>query len=178
MLQLFLVLHVLGAIFVFGPSVAFTFLASEARRMPQAGHFAAVVGNAIERKLVLPGAVVQGVTGAFLIVIGGFDLTQQANRWLVAALILYAIAIVFAFAVQARNAERMVELTRTPPLIPAGGALAVGAPALAVGAPALAGPPGPSPEIAATGQRLARGGMFLTGMITLIVILMVVKPGV
>ncbi len=171
MLQLFLVLHVLGAIFVFGPSVAFTFLASEARRMPQAGHFAAVVGNAIERKVVLPGAVVQGVTGAVLIVIGGFDLTQQANRWLVAALILYAIAIVFAFAVQARNAERMVELTRTPPLIPAGGALAVGA-------PALAGPPGPSPEIAATGQRLARGGMFLTGMIVLIVILIVVKPGV
>lgn len=163
MLQLFLVLHVLGAIFVFGPSVAFTFLASEARRMPQAGHFAAVVGDAIERKVVLPGAVVQGVTGVCLILIGGFDLTQQANRWLLGGIILYAIAIVFAFAVQARNAEKMVHLTKTPP------------PAPAPGDPAPSGPP---PEIVATGRALARGGMFLTGMIVLIVILMVTKPGV
>jgi uncharacterized membrane protein len=163
MLQLFLVLHVLGAIFVFGPSVAFTFLASEARRMPQGGHFAAVVGNAIERKVVLPGAVVQGITGVGLILIGGFDLTQQANRWLLGGIILYAIAIVFAFAVQARNAEQMVELTKMP---------------LPAAAPAAAAPSGPPPEIAATGQRLARGGMFLTGMIVLIVVLMVTKPGV
>ncbi len=163
MLQLFLVLHVLGAIFVFGPSVAFTFLASEARRMPQGGHFAAVVGNAIERKVVLPGAVVQGITGVGLILIGGFDLTQKANRWLLGGVILYAIAIVFAFAVQARNAEKMVELTKTPPPAPA---------------PGVAAPSGPPPEIVATGQRLARGGMFLTGMIVLIVVLMVTKPGV
>jgi len=40
MLQLFLVLHVLGAIFVFGPTVAFTFLANENRRMPGHGAFA------------------------------------------------------------------------------------------------------------------------------------------
>lgn len=163
MLQLFLVLHVLGAIFVFGPSVAFTFLASEARRMPQAGHFAAVVGDAIERKVVLPGAVVQGITGVALIAVVGRDLTLQANRWLVGGIILYAIAIAFAFFVQARNAERMVELTKAPPAVPVPGAAA---------------PAGPSPELVATGQRLARGGMFLTGMIVLIVILMVAKPGV
>jgi hypothetical protein len=163
MLQVFLVLHVLGAIFVFGPSLAFTFLASEVRRMPQSGHFAAVVGDAIERKVILPGAVVQGITGVCLIVVGGFDLTRQANRWLLGAIILYAIAIVFAFAVQARNVERLVELTKAPPAAPAPGATA---------------PAGPPPEIAAMGQRLARGGMFLTVMIVLIVILMVTKPGI
>lgn len=162
MLQLFLLLHVLGAIFVFGPTVAFTFLASETRRSPQNGHFAAVVGDAIERKVVLPGAVVQGITGVCLILIGGFDLTQPANRWLVGALILYAIAIVFAFAVQARNAAKMVELTKTPPPAPQPGVA----------------PAGPPPEIAATGQKLARGGMFLTVMIVLIVTLMVTKPGI
>jgi hypothetical protein len=162
MLQLFLLLHVLGAIFVFGPTVAFTFLASETRRSPMNGHFSAVVGDAIERKVVLPGAVVQGITGVCLVLIGGFDLTAQANRWLVGALVLYAIAIVFAFAVQARNAAKMVELTKTPPPAPQPGTA----------------PSGPPPEIAATGQQLARGGMFLTVMIVLIVSLMVLKPGI
>jgi uncharacterized membrane protein len=161
MLQVFLLLHVLGAIFVFGPTVAFTFLANENQRLPGHGHFAAVVGDAIERKVVLPGAVVQGVTGVCLILLAGFDLTQPSSRWLVGGLILYAIAIVFAFAVQAPNAARMVELTRTPPAPQPGAA-----------------PAGPPPEIMALGRKLARGGMLLTVMIVLIVTLMVLKPGV
>jgi uncharacterized membrane protein len=162
MLQLFLVLHVLGAIFVFGPSIAFTFIASETRRMPGHGHFAAVVSDAIERKVVLPGAVVQGITGVVLIFLAGFDLTQPASRWLIGGLVLYAIAIVFAFAVQAPNAAKMVELTKTPPPAPQPGEA----------------PKGPPPEIVALGGKLARGGMFLTLMIVLIVILMVTKPGI
>jgi len=162
MLQLFLVLHVLGAIFVFGPTVAFTFLANENRRMPGHGHFAAAVGDAIERKVVLPGAVVQAITGVALIFLGGFDLTAPASRWLVGALVLYAISITFAFAVQAPNAAKMVELTRTPPPPPAPGEA----------------PKGPPPEIVALGGRLARGGMFLTLILVLIVILMVLKPGI
>lgn len=163
MLQLFLVLHVLGAIFVFGPSVAFTFLANETRRMPMHGHFSALVGEAIERRVILPGAVVQGITGVALIFLAGFDLTAPSSRWILGALILYAIAIVFAFAVQAPNLAKMVELTQPAQTSPAGGAPT---------------PAGPLPEIAATGQRLARGGMFLTLMIVLIVILMVTKPGI
>jgi uncharacterized membrane protein len=162
MLQLFLVLHVLGAIFVFGPSMAFTFLASETRRAPQHGHFAAVVSDAIERKLVLPGAVVQGITGVCLILLAGFDLTQPTSRWLIGGIVLYAIAITFAFAVQAPNAAKMVELTKTPPPMPVDGSA----------------PAGPPPEIVATGKKLARGGQFLTLMIVLIVILMVTKPGI
>lgn len=162
MLQLFLVLHVLGAIFVFGPSVAFTFLANETRRMPMHGHFSAVVGEAIERRVILPGAVVQGITGVALVYLAGFDLTLASSRWILGALVLYATAIVFAFAVQAPNLAKMVALTR-PAMAAAGGAPA---------------PSGSLEEIAATGQRLARGGMFLTLMIVLIVVLMVVKPGV
>lgn len=161
MLQLFLVLHVLGAIFVFGPSVAFTFLANETRRMPMHGHFSAIVGEAIERRVILPGAVVQGITGVALVYLAGFDLTLASSRWILGALVLYAIAIVFAFAVQAPNLAKMVELTR--PAVAAGGA---------------PGPSGSLEAIAATGQRLARGGMFLTLMIVLIVVLMVAKPGV
>ena len=57
---------------------------------------------------------------------------------------LYLIAIVFAIFVQARNAEKMVELTKN-----------------------LQGPPSPEAgaEIAATGKALQRGGMLLTVLI-------------
>ena len=63
MFQLLLFLHVIGAIIVFGPSFAFPLIASQARKAPQHGHFAALVTDAIERRIIIPGAIVQGVTG-------------------------------------------------------------------------------------------------------------------
>ena len=71
MLQLLLFLHVLGAIVVFGPSFAFPLIASQARKSPQNGHFAAVVTDVIERRIIIPGAIVQGVTGVLLILVLG-----------------------------------------------------------------------------------------------------------
>ena len=162
MLQLFLFLHVMGAIAVFGPTFAFPLIASQAQKSPQNGHFAAVVSELIERRIVLPGAVVQGITGVALILILGADLTSPAYRWLVAGIILYLIAISFAAFVQARNAEKMVRLTEGGP---------------PPGPPPAGAPAGPPPEIVETGRKLQRGGMFLTVLIVLIVILMVTKPG-
>jgi uncharacterized membrane protein len=158
MLQLFLFLHVMGAIAVFGPTFAFPVIAGQAQKSPQNGHFAAVVSDLIERRIVIPGAVVQGITGVALILIIGADLTSPAYRWLIGGIALYLVAILFAIFVQARNAEKMVELT-------AGGPPPPGAPA------------GPPPGVAETGKKLQRGGMFLTVLIVLIVILMVTKPG-
>jgi hypothetical protein len=162
MLELFLFLHVMGAIAVFGPTFAFPLIASQAQKSPQNGHFAAVVSELIERRIVLPGAVVQGITGVALILILGADLTSPAYRWLVAGIILYLIAISFAAFVQARNAEKMVRLTEGGP---------------PPGPPPAGAPAGPPPEIVETGRKLQRGGMFLTVLIVLIVILMVTKPG-
>ncbi len=161
MFQLFLFLHVMGAIAVFGPTFVFPIIANQVQKAPQHGHFGAVLGEFIERRLVLPGAMVQGITGVALILISGRDLTVAANRWLVAAIILYLIAIGFAAMVQAKNAEKMVELTaHMPP-----------------GPPPAGAPAGPPPEIAATGKKLAQGGQLLSVLIVLIVILMVTKPG-
>jgi uncharacterized membrane protein len=157
MLQLFLFLHVMGAIAVFGPTFAFPVIASQAQKSPQNGHFAAVVSELIERRIVIPGAVIQGITGVALILIIGADLTSPAYRWLIGGIILYLIAILFAIFVQARNAEKMVELT-------AGGPPPPGAPA------------GPPPGVAEMGKKLQQGGMLLTVLIVLIVILMVTKP--
>ena len=161
MFQLFLFLHVMGAIAVFGPTFVFPIIASHVRKAPQHGHFAAVLAEFIEMRVVLPGAVVQGITGVALILISGRDLTQSANRWLIAAIVLYLTAIGFAALVQAKNAKRMVELTANMP----------------PGPPPAGAPSGPPPEIAATGKKLAQGGQILTVLIVAIVALMVVKPG-
>ena len=64
LLALFLFLHVFGAIVVFGPSFAFPFIASQVQKTPQHGHFAAVVIEVIERRLIIPGAIVQASPGS------------------------------------------------------------------------------------------------------------------
>ena len=160
LLALFLFLHVMGAIAVFGPTFVFPIIASQVRTSPQNGPFAARLSDYIERRLVIPGAIVQGITGVALILILGADLTSSAYRWLIGGIILYLIAITFAITVQAKNAEQMVELTsHMPP-----------------GPPPAGAPAGPPPEIAALGKKLAQGGQLLTVLIVLIVILMVTKP--
>src|SRR6188768_3315971 len=101
MLPLLLFLHVLGAIIVFGPTFAFPLIASQARKSPQNGHFAAVVTDVIERRIIIP-----GVTGVLLILVIGADLTSPAYRWLIPGIVLYLIAIGFAVAVQAPAVEK------------------------------------------------------------------------
>ena len=159
-LAVFLFLHVMGAIAVFGPTFVFPIIASQAAKSPQNFPFAARLSEYIERRIVLPGAVVQGITGIALIIIVGRDLTQSANRWLVGGIILYAIAISFAFFVQAKNAEQMVHLMDSMP----------------PGPPPAGAPAGPPPEIAALGKKLQQGGQLLSVLIVLIVVLMVTKP--
>lgn len=159
MLQLFLVLHVLGAIAVFGPTFAFPLISRQAAMSPPNGHFAAVVMDMIERRIVVPGAIVQGITGVALILILGWNPDGGTYLWLSVSIVLYLIAVLYAVFVQAPAARRMVELTAGGP--PAGGA-----------------PGGPPPEIAATAKRLAQGGMLLTVLVVVIVILMVTKPGI
>jgi len=160
--QLFLLLHVLGAIVVFGPIFLFPVIARQGQMSPQNAPFAIALGEFIQRRIVIPGAIVQGITGVALIVTSGRDLTAPVNRWLIGAIILYAIAITFATTVQARTSRRMVELTSGGP--PPGG-------------PPAGTPAGPPPEIVELGKKAQRGGMFLTTLVVLIVVLMVTKPG-
>jgi len=164
-LSIFLFLHVMGAIAVFGPSFAFPVIASQAQKSPQNGPFAAAVSDLIERRIVIPGAIVQGITGLALVYIIGVDFQSSQWHWLSIGVVLYLIAILFAIFVQARNSEHMVELTKGMAAGPPPAAAAAG------GAPA-----GPPPELVATAQKLQRGGMFLTALIVAIVFLMVVKP--
>jgi hypothetical protein len=160
LLAVFLFLHVMGAIVVFGPTFVFPIITSQARKSPQNFPFAATLNEFISRRIVIPGAIVQGITGVALIIILGVDLTISAYRWLVAGIILYLIAIGFSILVQEKNAERMVHLMNSMP----------------PGPPPAGAPAGPPPEVAALGKKLQQGGMLLTVLIVLIVILMVTKP--
>jgi predicted integral membrane protein DUF2269 len=154
--------HVFGAIVTFGPSFIFPFLARQSRAMPQGGHFAAVFGETIERRLIIPGAIVQGLTGVGLVGIlsaRGVDLSSAPFRWLLLGIFLYVIAIGYAILVQAKGAARMVELTKG-----------------LSGPPPAGAPSGPPPELVATAAKLQRGGMILSLLLIAIVFLMVVKP--
>ncbi len=174
---LFLFLHVMGAIVAFGPSFALPLIGAASAREPQHAHFGAVLGEIIERRLIIPFALLQGVTGVLLILGLGLDLLN--TRWLLLGTVLYAIAILFAIFVQARSSARLVELTQMPPGgPPAGGG---GPPPGAGGPPAGGGGPpagggGPPPELLETARRLQMGGIFMTVLLVLIVILMTTKP--
>jgi hypothetical protein len=156
--------HVFGAIATFGPSFIFPFLARQSRAMPQGGHFAAVFGETIERRLIIPGAIIQGITGLGLVIIlagRGVDFSSAPFRWLALGIVLYLIAIGFAIFVQAKAAERLVEITKGM-----------------TGPPPAGAPAGPPPELIETAGKLQRGGMILTVLLLAIVFLMVVKPSI
>ena len=89
-----LFLHVLGAIAAFGPTFAFPIIGAMGGKEPQHANFATRVSAAISDRLVIPLAIVQGVTGVLLILISGRDLTAPSSRWLLLAIVLYAIALV------------------------------------------------------------------------------------
>jgi uncharacterized membrane protein len=166
---LFLFLHVMGAIVAFGPSFALPLIGAASAREPQHAHFGAVLGEIIERRLIIPFALLQGVTGVLLIL--GLRLDLLNTRWLLLGTILYAINILFAIFIQAPSGARLVELTQMAGGPPPG---AGGPPPGAGGPPPGAG--GPPPQLLATVRRLQMGGIFLTVMLVLIVILMTTKP--
>jgi Predicted integral membrane protein (DUF2269) len=148
-----LFLHVMGAIAAFGPPTAYAIMGSMAGKEPQHANFSSRQVEAIGTRVVYPLAILQGVTGVLIIL--SVDYPVFSTPWLLAAIPLYIIALVYALTVQRNAVHRMIELTSTPP---------------APGSP-------PSPEVPATVKMIQRGGIFLSVLIVVIVFLMVVKPG-
>ena len=163
LISLFLFLHVMGAIITFGPTFVFPIIAAQSQKDPRHGHFGAVVSEIVERRIILPGAIVQGITGLVLVFLIGVDFTNPAWRWLILGIVLYLIAIAISIFYQAPAVARLVELTAAAGPPPAGG-------------PPAGAPSGPPPELVATGQKLQRGGQVLGLLLIAIVILMVTKP--
>ncbi|MGI8610243.1 MAG: DUF2269 family protein [Candidatus Dormibacteria bacterium] len=155
-----LLLHVAGAIFAFGPTLVFPIVGGLAARDPKYGHFAAEVNHTIETRLVLPVAISMAVSGTGLIVAGHFNLTRQP--WLGAGIVLYIIALGIVTGFVNPASKKLIEATAGGP--PAGG-------------PEAGTPSGPPPHVAALIKRTQVGGMILLTLLVVIIFLMVVKPG-
>jgi len=151
--NLLLTLHIFGAIVAFGPTFAFPFIGAMGKKEGAPVPWLLKLTETIERKLTLPVALtLQPATGAWLIVQSHnqWNPFVHRNRWLLAALIIYVVAVSFAVFVQDRNAGKAIRM-------------------------ADAGQYGP--EFGGLMKKLERGGQFLTVLLVTIIILMVVKPG-
>jgi uncharacterized membrane protein len=156
MLDLFHVLlfvHVLGAIIAFGPGFAAPVAGRMVAREPQHANFYGRVQALTARAIVTPVAIIIGITGVLMILERGYDFGTPGVRWLEISILLYVVALGFAIIVQGRAGGRLVALSSSPP-----------------------GPEGPSAELRATARRVRLGGMFLGGLVAVIVFLMVTKP--
>ena len=154
--KLFLFLHIGGAIIAFGPTFALPLVGVMSAKEPQHANFAARATGVISQRRIVPFALSMAVTGALLIWATGRNLTSTTNLWLDVAIVIYAIAIGYALMVQGPAGRKIVELTSKPP------------------DPAAGGPP---PELMATAKTLRQGSLILMGAVTIIVALMVFKPG-
>ena len=159
-----LYLHILGAVIAFGPGFALAIFGAAAGREPQHANFTLRASSIIARRLIVPLAVLQGITGIGLVLLEGTELLTRA--WLLLAIVLYGIALFIAIGLNLPNLRRLIEMTSAP---------AGGPPA---GGPAAGGPPpgGPPPELVARVARSRQYGMAMSGLVVVIVFLMVVKP--
>ena len=156
----FLYLHVLGAIIAFGPTFIFPLIGGMGGAEPMHGNFATRVSHAISARRVIPVALTMPVTGIGLIWSVGLDPFSRAERWLAAGIVLYVIALTYSLAVQTPAVNRIIAMTAGPP----------------PGAPPGPPPSGPPPGLMEIVGKVQRGGMLLSGLIVVIVLLMVVKP--
>lgn len=151
--ELLLVIHIAGAIIGFGPTYAFAVLGPMSGKLegPQSvGVLKGII--AIEKRLVVPVAtVVQPLTGILLIFESGRNKNFFSNEWLWIALVIYIAMYYIAVFQQTPAIEKLVELAESNE----------------------AGTPGFMALVAKTKML----GPVLTIGLTVIVFLMIAKPG-
>jgi uncharacterized membrane protein len=158
-LLLLLFLHIGGAIVAFGPTFTFPILGPMAGHEPQHVNFALRFQLKVATTLIVPLALLQGVTGVLLIWKLGINLF--ATYWLLVAIVLYVILLVLSLGYGLPTVRKLIAATSAPPPTPP------------PGAPPPSGPP---PHIAALVKRGRQIGMAQTALIVAIVFLMVTKP--
>jgi uncharacterized membrane protein len=159
--QFWLFLHIVGAVFAFGPGFMFPLIGAMTEAEPIHGNFGLRLMGKIEDRVVIPIALTLPVTGALMIVAGNISL---AHFWLIAGIVLYLVVITFTIAVQRTTIHKMTHLTAQ-------------AAALPMTAGPGATPVGPSPEFIALRTRAQVGGAFLGLMVLVILALMIFRPG-
>lgn len=155
---IFLLLHIGGAIFAFGPTLTFPIIGGMGGKEPQHVNFSLRVAERIEERLVVPLALFQAITGIGLIWFAPINIFDGNHLWLLVAIVLYVIAMVIVFANQLPVTRKLIEATKNAPPPPP---------------PDAPAPTGPPPHIAALVRRNQMGGMALLVLLLIIIILMV-----
>ena len=151
-IAILLLIHVAGAIIGFGSVYTFGVLGPMAAKPGPAGVAILEAMAALERRLLRPLLFIQPVSGLFLIFALHLNETFFSHYWLWVAILIYAGTFTLGLTVQIPLVEKLPKL-----------------------AAELKGPPGP--EFLAMVKRSQRVGPTLTALLSIIIILMVTKPG-
>jgi hypothetical protein len=104
-----LVIHVLSAVMLIGPAGAFEVLGKKASELgPNGGTEFLRAMLEIERKFVIPGAIISGITGVWMMVEVNLDKVLFDNTWLWTSILAYLIIMGLATGVDTPAIKRIV----------------------------------------------------------------------
>jgi uncharacterized membrane protein len=152
MLQLFLFLHILGAIVAFGFGFYAPIFGMMSAKEPQHGNWYMRAAQRLSNVVIVPVAISMFITGTLLVVETG-GMRRFEELWLTLSLILYVIALLVVFLLQRPTLNRLITATSQPP-----------------------GPDGPPAGLADDVRKMQLYGVVLLILVTSIVALMVWKP--
>lgn len=112
MFQLWMFLHVLGAIAAFGYGFYAPVFGMASAREPQHSHWFTRAAKRVTNFVILPFAISLFITGAMLVQTGG---TEWSARWLSVAMLLYFIALAVIVLVQRPAVNKIIALTEGSP---------------------------------------------------------------
>jgi uncharacterized membrane protein len=150
MFQLWMFLHILGAIAAFGYGFYAPIFGMASAQEPQHGHWFTKAARRVTNVIILPFAILMFITGAMLVQTGG---VEWSARWLSVSMLLYFIALGLVFFVQRPAVNKMIALTEGQP-----------------------GPDGPPAELRSAVRRMQLTGVGLLVLSLIILALMVWKP--
>ena len=147
-----LVLHVGGAIALFGPTFTFPFFGVMAKKHGGDAKTLLRLEHLVVKYLVMPADYVLPLSGALLILQSKsvWDPFSSANRWLLGAIILFTIMFVVANFVQLPAMKKALAMAEKGQF---------------------------GPEFGAIMQKQAKVGPILGILLVAIIVLMIVKPG-
>lgn len=152
MQELWLFLHVLGAIVAFGFGFYAPIFGMATAREPQHGNWFMRTSKRVSTVVLVPFAISMAITGTLLVATTG-GMRRFEELWLALGLVLYIIALLVLFLAQRPTLDRVIALTSQPP-----------------------GPGGPPAELGENVRKMQLYGIILLVLIIAIVALMVWKP--
>jgi uncharacterized membrane protein len=152
MYELWLFLHILGAVAAFGFGFYAPIFGSAAAAEPQHGNWYMRAAKRVSNGVLVPVAISMAITGTLLVASTG-GMRRFEELWLTVAVILYVISLLIVFLAQRPALIKVIELTS-----------------------GLPSPGGPPTEVPALLRRLRLLGYVLLLLVIAIVALMVWKP--